>query len=317
MNVLIIFFCYTLTLFNVSLYSVILTPPQSPPQWFQAKDETEKLSSFPYISGDTLRTLASVCIDELRTPFDTDAIHDGAIIFVRANLIKYFFDQVHPLLNARYILITHNEDNPAIGSYGNMLDDEKLIAWFALNVEVYYKHPKLTLIPIGIANSYWPFGKVEILNAAMHKVPTISKSHLIYLNFYKEDTRESRIPIEKLFLGKSWAYIRSNRPWNEYLEDIASSQFVLSPHGNGLDCYRTWEALLLGSFPVVKTSSLDPLYEDLPVVIVQEWEQVTEEFLIEKYNELKNKTFKMEKIYALYWFDLIKECRNKFLHSLH
>lgn len=85
--------------------------------------------------------------------------------------------------------------------------------------------------------------------------------------------------------------------------------FVLSPHGDGLDCYRTWEALLMGSYPVVKTSSLDPLYEDLPVVIVKEWNEVTEDFLIIKYNEMKNKTFKMEKIYAPYWFDLIKECQ--------
>lgn len=316
MSTLNLYLLYIATLFTAHLRSVVLTPPQSPPQWFQAKQRTDKVSSFPYISGDTFATIAHVCIDELRTPFDTDAIRDGDIIFVRANLINYFFDQVHPHLKAKYILITHNEDNPAIGNKGTFLDDPKLIAWFALNVEVHYKHPKLHLIPIGIANSYWPFGKVEILNAAMQKKSSIEKRHLIYLNFYKEDTRESRIPIENLFKNKPWAYIRANRPWNEYLEDIASSLFVLSPHGNGLDCYRTWEALLMGSIPVVKTSSLDPLYEDLPVVIVQEWEHITEEFLITKYHEMARKTFKIEKIFMQYWFDLIKECRNNFLRSV-
>lgn len=304
-----------IVLLTLELYPIVLTPPKSPPQWFYAKDNAEKRSSYPYVTGDTLRTLASVCIDELRIPFNTHDIHDGDIIFVRANLIKYFFDQVHPLLRAKYILITHNEDNPAIGGNGKMLDDPKLIAWFAINVEVTYKHPKLHLIPIGIANTYWPFGKIEILNAVIRKLPAIEKRHLLYINFYKEDTRESRIPIEHLFIDKPWAHRRSNRPWNEYLEDIASSYFVLSPHGNGLDCYRTWEALLLGSIPIVKSSSLDPLYEDLPVLIVKEWHDITKELLEKKYHEFKHKTFKMEKLYAQYWFDRIKECQNNFFRA--
>jgi hypothetical protein len=304
---------FILALLSNHMHALIITPPPSPRHWCQAADETQKLSSFPYISGDTFRTLAAVCIDELRTPFNTDDIHDGAIIFVRANLTAYFFEQVHPLLCARYILITHNEDNPALGQFGHMLDDDKLIAWFALNVEMREKHPKLHLIPIGIANTYWPFGNLDVLNSVMHKLPTIAKQHLLYINFYLEDTRASRIPIYKFFLDKPWAYRRYGRPWNEYLEDIASSYFVLSPHGNGLDCHRTWEALLMGSIPVVKTSSLDPLYEDLPVVIVHEWEEITEQFLIEKYHEMQNKTFKMERIYAQYWLDAIKECQRNFL----
>jgi hypothetical protein len=31
--------------------------------------------------------------------------------------------------------------------------------------------------------------------------------------------------------------------------------------------------LLLGSIPIVKTSPLDPLYKDLPVVIVKDWNE--------------------------------------------
>jgi len=33
--------------------------------------------------------------------------------------------------------------------------------------------------------------------------------------------------------------------------------FSVSPHGNGLDCYRTWEDLVLGCIVIVKTSVLD------------------------------------------------------------
>jgi hypothetical protein len=50
---------------------------------------------------------------------------------------------------------------------------------------------------------------------------------------------------------------------------------VISPHGNALDCYRTWEALLMGCIPIVKRSPIDYLYADLPVAIVDEWSQIT------------------------------------------
>jgi hypothetical protein len=33
--------------------------------------------------------------------------------------------------------------------------------------------------------------------------------------------------------------------------------FVLAPFGAGVDSYRVWETLLLGSYPVVVSSALD------------------------------------------------------------
>jgi hypothetical protein len=55
--------------------------------------------------------------------------------------------------------------------------------------------------------------------------------------------------------------------WRQY----ARYPFVLSAHGNGLDCHRTWELLALGCIVVTKASPLDPLYEGLPVVILDDW----------------------------------------------
>ena len=45
---------------------------------------------------------------------------------------------------------------------------------------------------------------------------------------------------------------------------MAKAKFALSPGGTGPDTYRTWEALLVGTIPIVKTSQLDNLYSDLP-----------------------------------------------------
>jgi hypothetical protein len=77
-------------------------------------------------------------------------------------------------------------------------------------------------------------------------------------------------------------------------------KYVLSPHGNGLDCHRTWEALALGCIPIVKTSPLDPLFDGLPVLIVQDWSHITKQLLAE------NITGSMEKLSMEYWIDKIK-----------
>lgn len=55
----------------------------------------------------------------------------------------------------------------------------------------------------------------------------------------------------------------------------------------------------------VKTASLDSLYKGLPVVVVQDWSEVTKEFLNKKYAELQQKTHSLEKLRLDYWIKLI------------
>jgi hypothetical protein len=85
--------------------------------------------------------------------------------------------------------------------------------------------------------------------------------------------------------------------------------FVLSPQGNGIDCHRTWEALCLGCYPIVKTSGLDPLFDDLPVWIVNEWTEVTAENMKQKESEFNSKEFKLEKLTLKYWQQLIHNAK--------
>lgn len=56
--------------------------------------------------------------------------------------------------------------------------------------------------------------------------------------------------------------------------------FELSIPGNGMDCYRTWEALVLGIVVITVRSPLDPLFTGLPVVIVDDLEDITESNLM-------------------------------------
>ncbi|KAJ3249893.1 hypothetical protein HK103_004298, partial [Boothiomyces macroporosus] len=52
---------------------------------------------------------------------------------------------------------------------------------------------------------------------------------------------------------------------SEQLYNIVSkSRFVVCPMEDGYDSQRIYEALLLGSFPIVESSPLDSIYLDLP-----------------------------------------------------
>ena len=65
--------------------------------------------------------------------------------------------------------------------------------------------------------------------------------------------------------------------------DIASTdrryRWTLCPRGAGEDTHRLWEALYLGSIPVVVRSALSPLYDDLPVIQLDAWSELTIETL--------------------------------------
>jgi hypothetical protein len=81
--------------------------------------------------------------------------------------------------------------------------------------------------------------------------------------------------------------------------------FVLSPFGHGLDCHRTWEALCLGCIPIVIKSGLDPLYEGLPVLILNSYKEITTELLEKTIIEFKDKKWDMEKLKLEYWVNKI------------
>ena len=50
--------------------------------------------------------------------------------------------------------------------------------------------------------------------------------------------------------------------------------FGLSPKGNGVDCHRTWEMLYFGMIPITLHSSIDSLYDGLPVVLLDRWADI-------------------------------------------
>ena len=269
----------------------------------------ERLSSYPYISGDTFREYCDYIVDEEKLPFDPSNVKEGNTIFVKTDYLDLFFKIFHPQIRSPYILVTHNSDLPIPGPYAKYLKDPKIIVWFGQNVE--QKIKKLCPIPIGFANRYWEHGDMGVLTEMHQKKGQMEKTFLLYLNFQANNCPQERQRVYQLFNSKKYCTTRKQTDFKSFLFDLGQSKFVLSPRGNGADCHRTWEALHMGAIPIVKESTLDPLYTNLPVLIVKDWDKIDEKYLNRQWAKMSVKKYNKDKLYADYWFKLIDSVKPK------
>jgi hypothetical protein len=279
-------------------------------------------SSYPFLSGDTFREISNHIVDETNMPFNPHSVKNGDVIFLKTDMAREFFSYLHPKIDAKYILITHNSDLAPIGltavdhppttfTLEKYLDDPKIIVWFAQNID--REHPKLKAIPIGIANSCWKHGNITILNKAMEQIPLLNeRNESIYINCTSSPHLKERLHALECLKKKSFCYHVGYKNFSSYLEEIKQFKFVLSPPGNGFDCHRTWEALLMGCIPIVKHSLLDSLYQDLPIILVNDWNEVTPTSLNSELTKIASRSLKQEKMYAQYWIDLIKSYQKSY-----
>ncbi len=284
---------------------------------FMPTDEANRQSSYPFITGDTFRSFCDWKLDEAAT-FNPSHVENGDIIFVSPNFIDRFFSDFEPKINARFVILTHNSDEMMPGRYRYYLDNQKLIAWFSTNLSL-PAHPKLFAIPIGFANRYWSYqgpwhGNPEVYKQAVRDGAFFSNKKtdkLVYVNFARGTNPTARDVAYNYLSKQNFVYLAHNKAHLDYLREMATYRFVASPLGNGIDCHRTWEALAVGTIPIVQSSSINELYNGLPVIIIDDWSQVTPAFLEKKYEVMKQQTFFEERKYIDYWIKRIEVIRTQ------
>lgn len=216
-------------------------------------------------------------------------------------------DYVYSLNSNLNVVITHN------GDYA--VDDEKikyfknLKYWFGQNI--ISTDPRAIPIPIGLENDYIYYGKPNKKIYLFEKSKVNFKpSKLCYLNCNIQTYPIDRLSAYNYFQNQTWCTTKSHNSisYAEFCNDILDHKFIISPRGNGLDCHRTWEALYLKKFIIMKNyPGLVNLYSDLPVIFVNSWNEVSENMLNEKFEFMKNQIFNYEKLKISYWIDLIKK----------
>jgi hypothetical protein len=269
-------------------------------------------SAVPFISGDDFRNTCDFVFDDLGLTFLPSRVFENALVFVKAYppLVDYFFRQIHPRIRKPYRLVTHNGDYSLPSEHQTRLDDPKLLHWFTTNLTCV--HPKATAVPIGILNQRARSNNLTDLMRLMKNPPP--RRDLSYLNFHiggdteKAEYRAHRQSIYDRFSSCSWVTRAERISPGQYLEDIASHRFVISPPGHGPDCYRHWEAMYLGSIPIVEKSvSMQP-FVDYPMIQVSEWSDVTPEFLQVKAEEIHSRPFERSRLFFDFWKTLLAPC---------
>ena len=210
---------------------------------------------------------------------EIDAVHDRAVIYVKSSLIKGFFEIAFPRLSTSFVLVTAGEDWATPGPYCCHLNDQRIIRWFGQNCDLRARHPKFEAIPLGFADSHWAHGDQAAMMRVHRRMPPVLDKPLKALaSFHLNLSHPDRYEVWQRLRGNPNVVFEPRRIPPELLWiHHVNYAFEICPRGAGLDCHRTWEALLLRTIPIVRTSTLDPLYEGLPVVIISDWEEITAE----------------------------------------
>lgn len=262
-------------------------------------------------------------------------LQPNEVVHVCPQALNNFVTKVLPTITVPFILVTNNSDltipDHVQQEFDVLINHPLLVHWFAQNCVS--SHSKITRIPIGLdyhtliptrnQSFAWSLPEMhawglkqpplkqeqELLNYKNSSKPFWERNWKAYANFqFLMTTRYGKVDRVDAYntIPKHLVFYEPNKCTRDVCwKNMVQYAFVISPHGNGLDCHRTWEALCLGCIPIIKTSGLDPLFEDLPVWIVDSWSDVTEENMEQKINEFCQGTFRYERLELSYWRDLI------------
>lgn len=195
------------------------------------------------------------------------------IIFCYTHRINDLYNKIEFFKND-FILITHNSDENIIATQitQTILDCNKLIGWYSQNVCIH--HPKLHMLPIGIANSMWTHGDPILYE--MIDFTTYEKNKNVYFTFSIDTNRTKREPCYNALKDKL-EWLPYTNPKQNVIR-LANYKFCICPEGNGVDTHRLWEALYLKCIPIViKSPFTDTLLRNnIPVIVLERWEDFDE-----------------------------------------
>lgn len=230
-------------------------------------------------------------------PRTYQGVRAGDLVWVRLIALPQFVEDVLPHIHEPFALVTGDEDWAIPSGFdgaAELLANQHLVHWFSQNFDGTDASGRISPIPIGldfhtISNGrkwgHWPATPAEqeaALDELVEQMPaTTERSLRVHADFHfnvhkKQVWGERRDDVAAQLRSNPLIVFQQHRVRRlDLWRQKTRFAFVVSPHGNGLDCHRTWESLVLGNIVIVKRSSLDPLYEGLPVVIVDDWDAIT------------------------------------------
>jgi hypothetical protein len=251
--------------------------------------------------------------DGLQNTLDVCKLKGDEIIYTHTNYVKQLFILLDTYNKSKFVVVSHNSDVNVDRSFEIPPNVEH---WFTQNVHI--GDYRVESLPIGLENDMW-FKLLRKKEKMISLLRTPKKyRNLVYLNHNVKTNPAQREEPYKLFKGKSWVTVKEGTNgyfFDHYLSDIYGHTFVICPEGNGIDTHRKWETLYMTNIPIEKRNLNNRFYDDLPICLVDDWEEVTEEYLntwLKDHAEFMRKgRYNMEKLNFEYWKKKIHD-RNYF-----
>lgn len=267
-------------------------------------------------------------------------IKSGDIVWIAPHLVSEFYEKIFPAIQVPCVLVISDGDAsfPSdclnLKLFEEMLAQNNIIHIFAQNCDYRGLSKKISPLPIGIdfhtvaykgtTGGWGIIGSPQqqeslLLDLLQEALPTHRRKCRAFVDFHHSDTMHGEFKRylqfgedrASIFMRILFSGIVDHGPWmprNLLWQTKRNYAFSISPHGNGLDCHRTWEDLALGCIVIVKSSPLNSLYEGLPVVIIEDWNEITEKNLqkwLIQYADAFTQPSYRDKLTHQYWMSKI------------
>ena len=269
----------------------------------------------PFISGAVFKDLCKYNLDDRYDliPYNED-IEEGDKVFLKITDIPTFL-AAPP--SAKVTLVISNSDEALTDAMYQQVKPH-VTDVFAISCSLRDVHQ----IPIGFRDdAYTPHQ--DLLDILNDPEKSGNKEILCLVNFLLDTNGGERQRALERFSAESWATIDEGylnyglqkatvftipetiQKRLDYYATLKRTKFVVCPPGRATDTHRVYETLFFGGIPIIKTSSLDPMYKKLGGCwIVNDWTEVTEEACNKRWEKRVEPTLQTD---ASSWLNLAYE----------
>jgi len=265
------------------------------------------------VNGENFKRVANIVITPDTIHLERNYDEYFNIVFCKTDLIEIAFHELSKN-SGKNILITHQSDY-SITENLYLRKPPSIKKWFGKNIA--FKHNDLISIPIGIENHCGAdkglLLDIDFIENLRVDYKPNEKIRKIYCNF-NINNHPSRPNVKSILSKYHLSHFDDfGIPSNEFYTNLSKYLFVASPRGNGIDCHRTWETLLMGSIPIVDKNFIFDGYKNLPIIQVDDWEDLFKTDILQEYENqyYKGNLFNnMEEITMDFWIKKIMSQKN-------
>jgi|SaaInlV_150m_DNA_2_1039686.scaffolds.fasta_scaffold01148_11 hypothetical protein len=186
-------------------------------------------------------------------------------------------------ITTNFNIIFHNSDGHFLSNRVELLNIPNLNKIFTQNITIEPRE-RIIPLPIGIANSMWKHGDLNIWKQILENNSLVNKPNSIYFNFNINTNTIKRKKCYDVIRSKNIPNL-PNTNYLNYLKMLSSYKFAICPEGNGLDTHRFWECLYLKVIPICLKNHITEYYsKNFPIVLLDDWNHIDENMLGSYYN---------------------------------